>query len=88
MKITADSCGTPLDVTGSERCEIARCSAADDGTEPVISDEVKEGSARDWSGERIERTMATLGNAVLDEQWRVKRLAELATQPLSKTPKV
>ena len=66
VKIAVDSFG--LDVSRSERCEIARCKAADDGKEPVISADVKEGSgAGGCSGGRIGRAIATLGNLVLNE---------------------
>ena len=67
VKITVDSVGTLLGVSGSERCEIARCKAADDGREPVISIDVKEGSASGCSGGRIERAMTTSGNLVSNE---------------------
>ena len=68
VKIAVDSFGTPLDVSRSERCEIARCKAADDGKEPVISADVKEGSgARGCSDGRIGRAIATSGNLVLNE---------------------
>ena len=59
VKIAVDSFGTLLDVAGSEseRCEIARCKAADGGREPVISADVKEGSWRDCNGGGIERAI-------------------------------
>lgn len=61
VKIAVDSFGIRLDVVGSERCEIARCKAADGGGEPVISADVKEGSSREYSGGRIERAITTSG---------------------------
>ena len=64
VKITVDAVGILLDVAESERCEMARCRAADDGREPVISVDVKEGSARDCDGGRIDRAMATSGGSV------------------------
>ena len=64
VKITVDTVGILLDVAKSERCEMARCRAADDGREPVISVDVKEGSARDCDGGRIDRAMTTSGDSV------------------------
>ena len=61
VKIAVDSSGILLDVAGSERCEIARCKAADGGREPVISADVKEGSSMGCSGGKIERAITTSG---------------------------
>jgi hypothetical protein len=74
VKIAVDSVDNLLDVAGSRRCEIARCRAADDGREPVINTDVKDGSARAWSGERIERVMIF--------RWGPRRVCVMG-QPLS-----